>query len=546
MPRSVRLYYIAALLSISTILLVAPGCSRRTSLVDEALQTQVLHVGNGSEIQSLDPHLAGGTIDHNVLSTLFEGLVSLDETTLAPRPAGAEHWEVSPNGLTYTFHLRRTARWSNGDPITVRDWLYSFQRALSPALGSEYKDIYFAVRGARAFATGELTDFTQVGFERVDDWTLRIHLERPTAYFLTLLRQNAWYPVHAASVEHGGAAPDDRTARWTTAAPLISNGPFRLRAWRERQHLHAEKNPHYWDAPRVRLNEIRFYPAESTQSQELAFRAGQLHITWDVPVNKLDAYQRDDLASLRQDPFYETYFLRFNVTRPPFDDVRIRRALALALDRESLVRNVTRGGQRAATAFVPPGLGGYESGPGLPHDPVAARTLLAEAGFPGGRGFPAVDLLTISSDINQRLAEAIQQMWRVELGIDIAITQQEFKVYLDAIDNRTLAYSVARGRWIAEFPDPLTFLSNFMTGNGVNGTGFADAEFDAQVLAADRAPTAAERLAGFRAAEARLVELAPFAPIYWGTRTLLVHPTVRGWKPSPLGFRNYKDLWLER
>jgi len=524
-------------------LLVTAGCARRDTSVSTGDRTGLLHVGNGAEVQSLDPHLAGGAVDHNVLSTLFEGLITLDEETLQPRPGAAERWTVSPDGLTYTFHLRPGGKWSNGDPLTARDFLYSLRRALSPSLGSEYKDALYPIRNAEDFARGQLENFNVVGVRAYDETTLEIILARATPHFLSVLRANVCFPVHAASIERDGAKPDDRSGKWTRATPFVSNGPFRFREWKERQHLIVEKNPHYWDAANVKLNAITFYPIESTQTQELNFRAGQLHTTWDVPLSKLDAYRRDGSGPLRIEPYFESYFLRFNTKHRLLSDVRLRRALALAIDRESIVKNILRGGQTAATALTPPGLAGYTAPAAVTYDVTAAKKLLAEAGYPEGKGLPPIELTTISSEINQRIAEAVQQMWRRDLGIEVLITQKEFKVLLDTFD--TLDYAVARGRWIGEFPDPLTYLNIFTTGNGVNGTGFADPLYDAMVAKANAERAPAARLAGLQRAESYLLTQMPIAPIYWGSRTTLIAPSVRGWKKSPLGFRNYKDVWLE-
>lgn len=523
--------------------LLVGACAKRETTVAHGNQAGILHVGNGAEVQSLDPHLAGGSVDHNVLSALFEGLVTLDEETMQPRPGAAERWELSPDGLVYTFHLRPGARWSNGDPLTARDFLYSFRRALTPTLGSEYKDALFPVKNAEAYAHGRLTDFAAVGFRVRDDTTLEVTLERPTAYFLTVLRANVCFPVHAASVERGGARFDDRTAKWTRGTPLVSNGPFRFREWKDHQHILVEKNPNYWDAAKVRLNQIYFYPSESTQNQELAFRAGQLHTTWDVPLSKIEAYKKDAPALLRVEPYIESYFFRFNTKHRLFSDVRLRRALALAIDREAIVKNILRGGQTVATALTPTGLAGYVPPVTVTHDVATAKRLLAEAGYPDGKGFPVIELTTISSEINQRIAEALQQMWRRDLGLEVQITQKEFKVLLDAFD--TLDYTIARGRWIGEYPDPLTYLSIFTSGNGVNGTGFSDPVYDGMIEIAAREPTAAARLAALQRAEVYLLDKMPIAPIYWGSRTTLVAPSVHGWKNSPLGFHNYKDVWLE-
>ncbi|WP_414663406.1 peptide ABC transporter substrate-binding protein [Horticoccus sp. 23ND18S-11] len=519
------------------------ACKKRETDVTRGDQAGILHVGNGAEIQSLDPHLAGGAVDHNVLCALFEGLITLDETTFQPRPGVAERWEISPDGLTYTFYLRPGARWSNGDPLTANDFLYSFRRALTPSLGSEYKDALYPVRNAEAFARGQLENFALVGFRAHDDTTFEITLARPTPHFITVLRTNVAFPVHAASVERGGAKSDDRTAQWTRATPFVSNGPFRFREWKEHQHVALEKNPNYWDAAKVRLNAIYFHPGESTQAQELAFRAGQLHTTWDLPLSKVDAYRKDSPGLLRIEPYFESYFLRFNTKHRLFSDARLRIALSLAIDREAIVKNILRGGQTAATGLVPPGLGGYVAPGIVKYDVATAKKMLADAGYPGGKGLPPVELVTISSEINKSIAEAIQQMWRRDLGVKTQITQKEFKVLLDAFD--TLDYTIARGRWIAEYPDPLTYLSIFTTGNGVNGTGFADSRYDTLLAFANSERAPAARLSALREVEQYLLSQMPIAPIYWGSRTTLVAASVKGWKNSPLGFHNYKDVWLE-
>jgi len=262
-----------------------------------------------------------------------------------------------------------------------------------------------------------------------------------------------------------------------------------------------------------------------------------------VPLAKVAAYRRDSPELLRVEPYFESYFIRFNTRHPVLGDARVRRALALAVDRGAITRDVLRGGQAPAASLTPPGLGGYTPPDAVQHDPAAARSLLAAAGFPGGKGIGPLELSTISSEINQSIAEALQAMWRRELGLEVRITRKEFKVLLNSLD--TLDYALARGRWIAEYPDPLTYLSIFTTGNGVNGTGFSDPVYDELVASAARAPSAAARLGILHRAESHLMEQMPVAPIYWGSRATLVATRVRGWKPSPLGFRNYKDVWLE-
>ncbi len=525
------------------LLVTTAACHQRETDVAVGNRTGHLLIGNGGDIQYLDPHTAGGLIDHYPISAMFEGLVTLDETTLQPRPGMAERWDVSADGLTYVFHLRDGLRWSNGDPLTIADLLFSFRRALAPALASEYKDLYFPVRNAEAFARGDLKDFAQVGFRAVDAHTLEVTLERRTPYFLTLLRNNVWYPVEQAAVERDGAF-DDRANRWTRRLPLPGNGPFRLVAWREHQNVEVEKNPFYWDAAHVRLNGVTFFSNESLQSQEFGFRAGQLHITWSVPLSKLQAYREQEPELLRVEPSLESYFIRFNVTRKPFDDVRVRRAFSLAIDRDAIVRDILKGGQLPAHSLTPRAFAGYHPPDGAASDPEEARRELAAAGFPGGRGFPRVDYLTIASETDQRIGEALQQRWRRVLGVEVGIAQQEFKIYLESIRNTVLNYSLARGRWTPEYPDPLGLLVIMTGGNGINGTGFSDPVYDRLLAAANEEADPARRSAALARAETRLLEEAPIAPVYFGTAAHLIRPAVQGWKLSPLGFHNYQDAWL--
>ena len=524
------------------LLLLAGGCARRDPTAATGARAGILHVGNGAEIQSLDPHLAGGSVDHNVLSTLFEGLLTLDEETLAPRPGAAERWEVSADGLTYTFHLRRNGRWSNGDPLTARDFLLSFRRALSPGFASEYRDALYPVRGAEAFAKGRVADFAETGFAAPDDHTLVITLAQPAAYFPTVLRANVCFPVHSPSVLRGGAALEDRTGRWTDMRPFVGNGPFRLVEWREQRHLEVERNPHYWDADRVRLKGIRFHPAESTQAQELAFRAGQLHTTWDVPLAKVAAYRRDSPELLRVEPYFESYFIRFNTRHPVLRDARVRRALALAIDREAISRAVFQGTRAAASSFTPPDCGGYNARARITTDVDAARALLAEAGFPAGRGLPVFPVQVQNDSTYPRIMEAIQAMWLKELGVRSTIEPFEQKTWVQ--NQQSKQHVIGLMGWTGDYPDPLTFLGLFRGDGGNNWTGWASAAYDQLITETERTADAAQRLELFQRAEALLLQEVPVTPLVFGSRTYLIHPSVRGWEPSPLGLHRFQLIEL--
>ena len=521
--------------------LASAGCHKHQTAAAEGVEKGILLVGNGGEVQSLDPQMAGGLIDHNPISALYEGLVTLDEATLQPRPGLAEKWEISDDGLTYTFHLRAGLKWSNGEALTTADFLYSFKRAISPSLASEYKDVYFPVVNAEAYARGEVKDFAQVGFAAPDASTLIVHLRRRTQYFLTLLRNNCWYPVYPANVEKYGK-PDDRSNPWTRRPPLVSNGPFRLVAWRDDRDVEVEKNPNYWDAAHVRLNGIRFFSNESLQGQELAFRAGQLHVTEALPPDKIDSYRQESPSRLHIDPLLGTYFLRLNVRRPGLDDARVRLALGLAVDRAAIVERVLHGGQSPAEAFTPPGLGGYEPEPVQRLRLDEARRLLAEAGHPQGQGLPEFELLYNTSETHRVIAEAVQEMWRRDLGVRVRLLNEDGKSAEEA--RRAGTFDVLRSSWIADYADPSAFLDIWRSDSGNNFTGWTSADFDALMFKADRTADAAARAALFGQAERLLLTEAPIVPLYHYTHVYVLQPTVHGWHANLLDHHPYKAVWL--
>jgi oligopeptide transport system substrate-binding protein len=538
----------ALLLAVTAALMVA-GCGKKSSdapasaATDGGQKPMIWHVGNGTEVQDLDPQVITGVPEHKVVMALFEGLVSENPKDLSPEPAIAERWEISDDGLVYTFYLRKNARWSNGDPITSDDFIQSYKRMLTPALASEYSYLLWFVIGAEDYNKGTLTDFSQVGFKAPDPYTFVVTLKSPTPYLLRVIASHyAWAPVPTKVIAQFGGL-DRKSTRWTQPGNIVTNGPFKLKAWLPNQKIIVERDPFYWDAATVRLDEIHFYPTEDIPSEERMFRTGQLHKTNELPNSKIDSYRKDHPESLRIEPWLGVYFYRLNVTRPPLDDKRVRRALALAIDRESIVQNVTRGGQAPAYAVSYPGTAGYSPRARLQGDLAEARRLLAEAGFPDGKGWPHVELLYNTSENHRGIAEAIQQMWRRNLGIDVKLTNQEWKVYLDSQDNKD--YWIQRAGWIADYVDPHVFLEIWSSDNLNNDTGFSNAEYDRLYRAALAAPTDEIRYELYQQMDAILVEDLPVIPIYHYTRVIAVSPKVKGYWPTLLDNHPYKYVYLE-
>ena len=517
------------------------GCLQRETNVERGNREQVLHRGIGPSPAHLDPHLATGTAEYNVLSALFEGLVAEDPVDLRPVPGVAERWSTSPDGLTYTFHLR-DAKWSNGEPLTAHDFLRSWQRVLTPSLAADYANLLYIIEGAEAFHKGRTTDFGSVGVTAPDERTLRIRLEYPAKHFLSVLQHWVWYPVHLPSIERHGS-PVDRATSWTRPGQLVGNGPFVLREWEADQRIVAVKNPHYWDAATVRLQAIHFHPFDSVDAEERAFRAGQLHLTDAVSLSKIEAYRRDLPELLRIDPYLGTYFYRVNVRRPFLNAEKVRRALALAVDRDAIVEKILRGGQLPATGFVPPETGGYTSPGLLGFDPDAARALLAEAGYPGGEGAPVVELLFNSSENHRVVAEALQEMWRRELGLRVSLLNMENKSVLEA--RRAGDYQLLRSVWIGDYIDPASFLDIWRSDSGNNYTGWSNEAYDRLLYEAARTADPDARRTVLQRAETLLLQDAPLIPIYYFTHVFLLQPAVRNWHPTLLDHHPYKHVYLE-
>ena len=518
------------------------GCGRHETPVEAGTRTQVLHRGVGEDLKDLDPHLATSAAAYQVLSALFEGLVAEDPVDLHPVPGVAAGWDVTDGGLTYTFRLRPEARWSNGDPVTSQDFLNSIRRVLTPALAAPNATTLYVLRGAEDYHQGRERDFAKVGVAAPDARTLRLTLTHPVASFLAQLNQMVWLPVHLASLEKNGSITD-RANAWARPGRLVGNGPFRLEAWLNGQEIVVAKSATYWDAAAVRLNGIHFHTIEGPEVEERAYRAGQLHLTDALPPGKIGTYQQEMPGQLRIDPLLNTYFYRLNTAKPALRDVRVRQALSLGLDRTAIVDRILRGGQLPARAFTPPGTAGYTfpaTATNHAGEVAAARKLLAEAGYPEGKGLPPVELLYNTSESHKLIAEAIQEMWRRDLGVEVRLANQEFSSTLEA--RRTGAYEILRSSWSADYADPASFLDIFRSDSGNNFTGWSNPAYDTALTAASRAATAAERNALFRQAESLLLDAAPIIPIYHYTHVFVIRPEVKGWFPTLLDHHPYKAV----
>lgn len=517
------------------------GCDSRQSNVERGNQAGELYIGIGTEPAGIDPHLITGMTELYVTLAFFEGLVTYDSASMTIRPGVAERWELSEVGRRYTFYFDPEARWSNGDPVRAQDFLFAFERILTPELGAPYAYMLYPMRGAEAFHKGTLRNFSEVGCHAPDQRTLIIELDNPTPYFLSLLTHYTWWPVHPPTVlAHGRMT--DRISKWTKPGNFVGNGPFTLESWRVNSGIYAKKNPGYRDAASVQLNGIHFLPIQS-DAEERAFRAGHLHLTSTVLPHRIDWYRENKPESIRFDTSLAVYYYMLNTERPPLDDPRVRLALAYSIDREAITEHVLRAGQQPAFHFTPPNTGGnYTAEARMVYDPDLARQLLAEAGYPGGMGFPTFEILYNTSESHRNIAVAIQQMWKQTLGIDVTLHNQEWKVYLSTREAGN--FDILRAAWFGDYDDPNTFLSLGETNNGNNHTNWSSEAFDTLLARSRIEQDPVKRHALFQQAEAILLSEAPVIPIYFYVSSLLIHPSVQGWHPNILDYHPYNDVSL--
>ncbi len=498
-----------------------------------------------AEVTTLDPARMTAVQDGRVAAALWEGLTVLDPADLRPKPGVASRWDVSDDGLTYTFHLRPEARWSDGRPVTAEDFVYAWRRALDPATGAEYAYMLWPIRGAKAhyeaLARGDPPDWAAVGFRAEGPHTLVVALAQPTPYFADLAAFSTYLPLRRDVVEAPDGSP---RRRWTFPPHLVTNGPYVLRAWHFRSRMRWQKNPHYWDAGSVALERIEVRVYEDPNTALLAYETGAVDLATEVPalakLPLLEAARAGRRRDVRHGSNLATYFYRLNCTAAPLADVRVRRALALAVDRRAIIDRAARGGQLPARTLVPPGMAGYTRPAGLAEDAEAARRLLADAGYPGGAGLPVLELLVNKGGGHVPVAELIQQQWLDRLGVQTRIEQVEWKVFLDRVS--ALDYEIARAGWFGDYVDPNTFLDMFVTGGGNNRTGWSSAVYDGLIRRAAETTDRVRRMAVLAEAEARLLAEGPIVPLYHYTSLVLVRPDLDGFQTNLLNRIDFARL----
>ena len=529
------------ILAFSVILIAS--CDVGEGNVDSGNRLGILHYGNGSEPQGLDPHVVTGVPENHIVRALFEGLAVKNPYTLEPEPGVAERWIFSDDKRVITFFLNPNARWSNGDPVQASDYVWSWQRALDPTMGNQYSYMLFPVKNAESFAKGKISDFEKVGVKALDQRTLEVTLNEPTPYFIQLLDHYSTFAVHPPTIKKFGMSTD-RYTKWTRAENIVGNGPFVMTEWKLNRRIVVKKSPTYWDRDKVGLNGVVFYPTENSVTEERMFRVGQLHYTAGVPLDKIPIYRDMENTPYVQAPYLGTYYYLLNTNKKPLNDVRVRQALSLSIDRDILTSTVLQGTAFPAYSITPPDTLGYYPPRLFGYDPDKAKELIAEAGYPDGKNWPGIEIIYNTSEAHRKIAVAIQQMWSSVLNIQVTLSNQEWKVYLDSVDQ--MEFDIARRGWIGDYVDPNNFLDLFISEGGNNSTGYANAVYDDLILkkstkAADRE----SRYQIFYRAETMLMQAMPIIPIYTYTSKHLIHPSVKGLPSNLMDSLNLKYVWLE-
>lgn len=481
------------------------------------------------EPEYLDPSLVTENEGGTVTGDTFEGLYYYGPTEKEVRPGVAMEHALSEDGRVYTFKLRPDAKWSDGKPVTAKDFEWSWLRLLDPATASRYSSIMWMIEGAEAFSksSDEQREALRkaVGVKAVDDHTLRVTLVGPTPYFLKLTAFYSFVPVPRHVIE-------EHNEKWTRPENIVSNGPWVMTVRKQKDRIEAERNPHYWDAENVPFDRVVYRIFEKSEPAHNLYEAGGLDfLDSRIPETKLPGYIQNKHKELRLEEYLGVYYYMFNTKTPPFDDVRVRQALNIAVNKEKIGQSIVKGGQQPAESFVHPGLArvGYKGPAGAEFNPDRARELLAEAGYPDGKGFPTFKITYNTLEAHKAVAVYIQQQWKENLGINAEPDNMEWKVLLKKHEAKE--FSVSRGAWIADFVDPMTFLELWEGSNANNHTNWDNARFNQLISDSRREPDATKRLAMLAAAEQLFLEELPAMPIYFYVNTDLVKPWVSGYVP---------------
>lgn len=498
-----------------------------------------------SDPESLDPMKISGAPGGRVAYNLFEGLLMPAQTTEGAetpsdlvRPGVAKRWEVSDDGTTYTFHLRDDAEWSNGEPVTAEDFIYSWKRTLLPGYPVDYVQMFYVIEGVREYNDEETeSEWSKVGIEAPDDSTIRIELEHPTPYFPQLVAFYTFFPQPKGAVEaHGG--------EWTAPEHIVTNGAYTLADYQEGEQLRLEKNPNYWDADSASIEEARIRIVSDPERLVELYRNEMLHWTgrslppWQVPEFR-------DHPDFRTEPTLGTYYVQVSVTDEEHfrSESAFTEALRLAIDRNALIEDELNGVYEPARSFVPSDVSGYEPSTALKTNVERAENLIQTLDVPSGEALGTIELLYNEGKLQRRVAEALKARWKETLGLKVELVAKPWSKYLQSLD--ATAYELARSGWVADYDDPMTFLELWTTDNGNNDTGWSHEEYDRLIEKARSAKKSPDRVKYFLQAESLLLDRGPVVPIFHYVSHELVGSTIQGYEPHNRDIHLLKDLSVQ-
>ena len=534
MLRDMRNHRYVLLVAIGLVLM---SCGKS---VDSGPEVSTLHRGLVSDPESVDPHKLRSVQAAEVLRDIGEGLLSYSATGELVGGV-ADEWTVSEDGLTHTFRLRGNARWSNGDAVTAEHFVFSFRRLADPATAAFYAQMLESIVNVRAIVAGEKPP-SDLGVKALDAQTLVITLEQPTPYLLSLLSYPSTFPVHPGSIaEHGDG--------FTRPGNLLSNGAYTLTAWQPGSVLTLSRNEHYWNNDATAIDVVKHHVLTQEMTELNRYRAGELHITGNVPPDSFKQMRSERPNELHVAPYLGVYYYGFNLTKPPFkDNPQLREALSMAVDRDVLVNQIVGRGEAPAYSWVPPGVDNYEprrlgyADMSQDERNAHARRLMHEAGYGPDKPLQ-IELRYNTSDTQQRIALAIQAMWKDALGVEATLVNEEFQVLLANMQAREVT-QVFRSSWTGDYNDAHTFLSIMEGDNPANLPGYASEEYDALMQRAAEQVDLGRRRLWLEEAERVLLADHPVIPLYFFVSKHLVSPDVVGWGDNVLDYHYSQHLSL--
>lgn len=528
--------YAKSLASVIAILwvFVISGCKGEDQAPSlKSPKRDTLRINIGAEPPTLDWSLATDSTSYTILINIMEGLTRFGKD-YKPEPALAERWEISEDGKTIVFFLRKNVYWTDGKPLRAQDFEYSWKRLLDPKTGADYAYFLYDIEGAKEYNTGKYKDPEKVAVKAIDDHRLLVRLKRPASYFLSLLTFMSTFPMRKDIVE-------TYEVRWTEPKNIVTLGPFILSTWRHHEKIVLKRNPTYWgEKPRIR--EVEMIMNENPTSVLALYENGELDFVDGRGIPVLEVPRLRLSLEFKEVPQFRGNYIGFNVRKHPFNNSLVRRAFSAAIDRVSITELI-QGAGIPATSWIPKGMLGYAPDIGIGFDPEKAKNWLSEAGYPEGKGFPKVKFLYPDVGNNRIIAEALQSMWKRYLGVEVELENQEWKVYLSTLD--TNPPHVFRAGWGADFPDPHNFMNLFECESGNNETGWCNPAYDNLVEKAAEEKDPSKRIFLYREAQKILTEIdVPIAPIFISVQQCLIKPYVKGLEPDPLGLILLSRVYL--